>query len=141
MTKHRTCIKCHTDMLPQMVHDVEVDICPNCGGLWLDRDEIRALSEKSDAQLSDLRAILNEAGPKKPTDRSTVEEPCPACGAKMTLAHLGPINIEHCPSCDGIYLDKGELDRAIETINTKDADIATIAAMANSVFTSGSIGD
>ena len=37
---HRTCVKCTSVLDKSMVGDVEVDLCPSCGGLWLDRGEL-----------------------------------------------------------------------------------------------------
>lgn len=141
MSKTRICIKCKHDMIPQMVQNVEVDVCPDCGGLWLDRDEIRDLSRKSDQQLNDLRKILEETEKKDFKPPTTVKEPCPACAGKLTVAVLGPIHVEHCLACDGIYLDKGEMDKAIRVLKVRGKKIATIAALAGSVVTCGSIGE
>ncbi len=127
-------------MIPQMVQKVEVDICPDCGGLWLDKDEIRDLSLKSERQLADLRKIIQESDKKDFKPPTTVREPCPACAGKLSVAVLGPIHIEHCLSCEGIYLDKGEMDKAIKVLKVRGENIATIVALAGSVVTCGSIG-
>ena len=55
------------------------------------------------------------------------------------MAVLGPIRVEHCPNCNGMFLDKGEMDQAIEMLKLKKDKIATIVAMAKTVFVSGSI--
>ncbi len=34
------CPRCAIDLKVTMRHDVEVDICPSCLGVWLDRGEI-----------------------------------------------------------------------------------------------------
>lgn len=139
MSESRICIKCNTAMVPKMVDDVEVDVCPSCHGLWLDRDEIRQLAEKSDESLSDLREEVGKGDAEHPA-RSTVSPPCPACGGKLTLAVLGSIYVEHCGACDGIYLDRGELDKAMFVVKARGDEIATIVALARSVVTRGSIG-
>jgi hypothetical protein len=135
------CIKCGETMLPQMVQKVEVDVCPSCGGIWLDKDEIRTLSDKSEKQLSDLKKIVDQVPDEGFAPPTTVEKPCPACGGKLTVAILGPIHVEHCSSCYGLYLDKGELDKAMDELRERGDEIATIAALSRSVVTRGSIGD
>jgi Zn-finger nucleic acid-binding protein len=30
---------------------------------------------------------------------------------------LGPVHIEHCNKCNGIFLDKGELDEAVQAVS------------------------
>ena len=139
MSEPRICIKCQQEMLPQMVEEVEVDVCPGCGGLWLDREEIRLLSAKSDAALSDLRRIIDEIQPEAKIRREQTALHCPACGTKLTLAVFGPIRIEHCPACDGMFLDKGELDKAMDVLRLRGRNVATIVAMAKSVFASDEI--
>jgi Zn-finger nucleic acid-binding protein len=108
--------------------------------MWLDRDEIRELSDKSDRELADLKKIVDQVDPGKFKPPTTVDHPCPACTGKLTVAILGPIYVEHCSACDGLYLDKGELDKAIRVLRVRGGDIATIAALARSVVTRGSIG-
>lgn len=139
MTKQRMCIKCEGEpLVPKMVEDVEVDYCPKCGGLWLDKDEIRQLASKTDEALVELRELVQQDAPKEAAP-STVEPPCPACSGKLTLAVFGPVYIEHCTSCDGIFLDRGELDKAMFVIKARGDEIVTIVALARSVVTRGTI--
>lgn len=35
---------------------------------------------------------------------------CPKCGAAFELASHGPVEIDRCTGCGGIFLDAGELD-------------------------------
>ncbi len=140
MTESRVCIKCKAHMTPKMVEDVEVDYCPECHGLWLDKNEIRQLADKSDETLSELRDLVQEGTADDQPARSTVKPPCPACGSKLTLAVFGSIYMEHCAACDGIYLDRGELDKAMFVVKARGDEIATIVALARSVVTRGSIG-
>jgi ssDNA-binding Zn-finger/Zn-ribbon topoisomerase 1 len=35
---------------------------------------------------------------------------CPKCGTALDSRRMRGVNIEHCPKCDGIWLDRGELD-------------------------------
>ena len=39
---------------------------------------------------------------------------CPSCYARLEIADRSGIEIDFCPSCRGIWLDKGELDKIIE---------------------------
>jgi len=126
-------------MTPKMVEDVEIDYCPDCRGVWLDKDEIRELADKSEEALGELRELVQEGAPAAPA-RSTVEQPCPACGGELTLAVFGSIYMEHCTLCEGIYLDRGELDKAMFVVKARGDEIATIVALARSVVTRGTIG-
>lgn len=39
---------------------------------------------------------------------------CPNCDAELKMSERGGVEIDYCPSCRGIWLDKGELDKIIE---------------------------
>jgi len=140
MTDKRVCIKCKQPLTPKKVEDVEIDYCQKCGGMWLDSGEIRQLAEKSDDALVELRELVQRDAPAQPTP-STVDNPCPACEGKLTVACLGVVNIERCSACHGIFLDRGELDKAISVVKAKGGEVATILALARCVVTRGSIGE
>lgn len=124
-------------MVPRLVEDVEVDYCPTCHGLWLDQDEIQELGAKSDAELSELRRLVQEQGEVEPA--STTARPCPACQGKLSIASLGSFSIEHCTACGGIFLDRGELDKMMYITRYRRDKVSTIVALARSVVTSGSV--
>ncbi|MCK5799138.1 MAG: zf-TFIIB domain-containing protein [Deltaproteobacteria bacterium] len=131
----RHCVVCGEVNLPQLVEDVEVYFCPRCHGLWLDRDEVKALSEKTDEALKGLREVV-----AKEPDESlgpVVERRCPACDGKLTIAALDGVHIRHCPECDGIFVERNELDRALKAMQSSDA--STVVAVARSVVARGII--
>ena len=40
---------------------------------------------------------------------------CPVCqGVRLTMAERSGIEIDYCPQCRGVWLDRGELDKIIE---------------------------
>ncbi len=39
---------------------------------------------------------------------------CPNCNVKLILSERQGIEIDYCPECRGIWLDRGELDKIIE---------------------------
>ncbi|MGX9966662.1 TFIIB-type zinc ribbon-containing protein [Roseomonas sp. F4] len=44
----------------------------------------------------------------------TVPFDCPRCGTVLTMSDRAGIEIDYCPSCRGVWLDRGELDKIIE---------------------------
>lgn len=40
--------------------------------------------------------------------------PCPVCRVDLVMADRQGIEIDYCPKCRGIWLDRGELDKIIE---------------------------
>jgi Zn-finger nucleic acid-binding protein len=39
---------------------------------------------------------------------------CPTCKKPLTMSERQGIEIDYCPSCRGVWLDRGELDKIIE---------------------------
>jgi uncharacterized protein len=40
--------------------------------------------------------------------------PCPVCQVPLTMSERQGIEIDYCPQCRGVWLDRGELDKIIE---------------------------
>jgi Zn-finger nucleic acid-binding protein len=39
---------------------------------------------------------------------------CPNCNATLVMADRSGVEIDYCPECRGVWLDRGELDKIIE---------------------------
>ena len=39
---------------------------------------------------------------------------CPQCETALKIAERSGIEIDYCPKCRGVWLDRGELDKIIE---------------------------
>lgn len=39
---------------------------------------------------------------------------CPVDGATLAMAERAGIEIDYCPTCRGVWLDRGELDKIVE---------------------------
>ncbi|MFT4262001.1 MAG: zf-TFIIB domain-containing protein [Nocardioides sp.] len=39
---------------------------------------------------------------------------CPVDGAPLTMSERAGIEIDYCPTCRGVWLDRGELDKIID---------------------------
>jgi len=39
---------------------------------------------------------------------------CPTCDVSLVMADRNGIEIDYCPDCRGVWLDRGELDKIIE---------------------------
>ena len=46
---------------------------------------------------------------------------CPTDGTTLTMSERGGIEIDYCPQCRGVWLDRGELDKIIERSLTQQA--------------------
>lgn len=39
---------------------------------------------------------------------------CPVCKVSLVMSDRNGVEIDYCPSCRGVWLDRGELDKIIE---------------------------
>ncbi|HVK36958.1 MAG TPA: zf-TFIIB domain-containing protein [Candidatus Kapabacteria bacterium] len=39
---------------------------------------------------------------------------CPACNVSLLMSERSGVEIDYCPQCRGVWLDRGELDKIIE---------------------------
>lgn len=42
---------------------------------------------------------------------------CPRCGTALTMSNAQNVEIDYCPNCRGVWLDRGELEKIIERSN------------------------
>ena len=45
---------------------------------------------------------------------------CPVDGATLAISERSGIEIDYCPECRGVWLDRGELDKLIKGVNEYD---------------------
>lgn len=50
---------------------------------------------------------------------------CPVDGTTLTMSERSGIEIDYCPTCRGVWLDRGELDKIIERNAASQAPQAT----------------
>ena len=85
---------------------VVVDVCPKCEGVWLDKGELGRLNHSLwvDIDEHEFRKVSEE--------RRRID--CPRCDVTtrpVSPSSLKQLVIDHCPGCDGFWLDRGELKR------------------------------
>ena len=44
---------------------------------------------------------------------------CPVCSVSLVITDRQGIEIDYCPECRGVWLDRGELDKLIERSNAQ----------------------
>jgi hypothetical protein len=45
---------------------------------------------------------------------NTAAMPCPVCRVPLVMSERQGVEIDYCPQCRGVWLDRGELDKIIE---------------------------
>jgi uncharacterized protein len=106
-TVNLLCPKCRAPMESVRFHDITVDRCTACKGLWFDLMEHRHLRQIKGA------ADAIDIGPARAGEH--VDQPvkmnCPRCTAPMTrLRDVDDRQIvyEYCTICNGAFFDAGE---------------------------------
>ena len=59
--------------------------------------------------------MANHAGPRA----------CPVDGTILVMSERSGIEIDYCPQCRGVWLDRGELDKIIERNGAGSAPVAS----------------
>jgi hypothetical protein len=91
-----------TERRQALLRKVEVDVCPTCHGVFLDAGEIKALTGSSDLH----RFLTKYLG--LDSDSHLL---CPHCGGLMDGEDAGDVRVDVCLTCNGVWLDAGELER------------------------------
>lgn len=100
------CPKCDSDMERVVFHNIEVDRCTLCRGLWFDMLEKEDLVAIEGSETIDI----GNAASGQRYDRLHHSK-CPVCGVVM-LPMIDKdqhhIHYESCPTCYGTFFDAGE---------------------------------
>ena len=90
------------------IKEVEIDYCLCCSSIWFDPGELKAFTG------------LDKDVPSDQLKSRQSKYNCPECDRKMNeLVFLRPYNllVDRCPFGHGVYLEKGELERALDVSN------------------------
>ena len=47
---------------------------------------------------------------------------CPNCNVNLVMTERSGVEIDYCPECRGIWLDRGELDKIIERSSQQETN-------------------
>jgi len=113
------CPNDNTKLEKVLFHNVEVDYCPKCLGIWFDNDELRLVKDDKDEQLNWLDVNLWKN--KEDFKVSSSIKHCPVC--RVALTEVGydksKVKVDFCKMCNGIWLDRGEFKQVINYLKNK----------------------
>ena len=115
-------MKCPVDKSVMMVLDyrrIELDYCTLCSGVWLDSGELELLIAVLKAEGVNLSGTELLTPDKAAAIQS--KRKCPICHRKMDKAWIGKaprILIDSCPQGDGLWFDRGELQKVIHEMES-----------------------
>ena len=100
------CPRCQKDMETITYHHVEVDQCPECSGIYLDKGELEEIAEKKIGNILDSTPLMKDDKPEK-----SGAAICPSCKKEMVvITGAGDVRFDWCMECEGIFFDQGELN-------------------------------
>lgn len=120
----RFCIECGAPLTPATIGPTRrlgEMICPNCGSKNPENARFCGVCGQS---------LGGEAAPGRPTPaqqpfvQKNARQPqgdvsmyCPVCQeVALVMADRQGIEVDYCPRCRGVWLDRGELDKIIERV-------------------------
>jgi uncharacterized protein len=117
------CPVCNSEMIIQELHQVEVDHCLGCHGIWLDQGELEMLlagDDQQDPLIASFKVAVTHEKPRK----------CPICKNQMEKLHAGDdrnlVMIDQCSKKHGIWFDAGELHHLLESSETPETKIISL---------------
>lgn len=113
------CPLCKIELDKAILHNVEVDYCPQCLGLWFDEEELRWAKDEKDRDLRWLDIDLWKEKDQFKISRGI--RLCPSCRLPLYEVYYGRsgIIVDLCNLCHGIWLDRGEFKKIIEYLKMK----------------------
>jgi Zn-finger nucleic acid-binding protein len=90
-------------MVVTNIHSIEIDRCPACGGIVLDKGE---------TEMIDTLGLANviEGGVQQAHQHRQTTARCYECGKDMiALRGAGDIEYDWCERCERLFFDRGEL--------------------------------
>lgn len=96
---------------------LEIDSCPECYGLWFDREELKMIfqSPHLSQQILEEDAAERLLAPEADVGRKPGDRDCPVCEEQPLFpSRMGETQIDYCIKCHGIWLDRSELEELVE---------------------------
>ena len=111
------CPRCNVELRTEQYKGIEVDRCPNCGGMWLDYPELD--------QLEDIVLDEDEVKGTMIFSSRTSDISCPKCQGSMKAFkyRLYDLELDFCEEGHGFWLDAGEEKQVLELMRKRIKDV------------------
>lgn len=108
------------ELKQEIFHNVEVDYCPSCFGIWFEKDELRWAKDQKDKDLNwlDIDLWKNQKDFKVSWGERRL---CPSCRMPLYEVYYGEsgVIVDLCNLCEGIWLDRKEFLKIIDWLKAK----------------------
>jgi len=131
------CPSCHSSLNSYVAYGTQIEGCPKCKGIWLDREELRKLKdEATKGTWRTLRWMDDEVEAIGQINAMPSRRLCLKCeGVKLLTTSFGdsPVLIDWCRNCGGIWLDREEFEAIVQNLRSK-LDALTSGEMRAKVY-------
>ncbi len=107
------CLACNDALILENYGGLKIDRCPTCGGVWCDKGELTPIVN---VLIKEQKIPANPEGSgragRQDTDTDDRLKNCPRCHEtteSFNFAYDSNIFLNRCLSCEGVWLDGGEL--------------------------------
>jgi len=114
------CPVCKYAMVVVEYHNIELDYCTSCKGVWFDSGELELLLKSQG--LEETKALFDGVLNSQEAVSSEKKRKCPICGHKMKKTKTGGqpgILIDVCRDRHGLWFDGGEVPKLIRDLTGK----------------------
>ena len=102
-----------------LFHNVEIDYCPRCLGIWFDEDELRLAKDDKDKQLNWVDFDLWRDKSKFKISHGDKHCPVDRTGLVEVSYDGSKTKVDFCKMCKGVWLDRGEFKQIINYLKSK----------------------
>ena len=113
------CPICKKPLLNVIFHNIEINYCPVCLGLWFKEEELRWAKDEKDKNLNWIDIDLWKDKNKFRISHSI--RLCPCCRVPLYEVYYGDsgVIVDVCNLCHGIWLDRAEFKKIIDWLRQK----------------------
>jgi len=111
------CPVCKSSMIVIEYHNIELDYCTDCKGVWFDSGELELMLKTY--QMEGIEPFLENITNSPDTPSSEKKRKCPICSRKMKKKTIGEqprLLIDMCGEGHGLWFDGGEIAQLIEQL-------------------------
>lgn len=119
----RTCPDCKIILSAKDFHNVKIDACSNCAGIFFDEGEVNTLRLDGNAVLTEVEDAIVPAVEKAEFGEPTRH--CPSCTTAMDkyrYLYNSPVMLDSCGKCGGVWVQDGELEQMRQILDQNASD-------------------
>lgn len=118
------CPRCHRELKPVVLGNVQVDTCDSCEGIWFDGDELVKVVDGMGEDLKNSLVSKSWEGENTEIIEKLGENDlsCPRCGQKLRkikYCYSSEVIVDSCEKC-GIWLDDTEIRKVFEFLTAPE---------------------